>query len=82
MDQGLQPLQLYLRRKLVLAEKLATENQRGGTADGQQQLELQLLSADQLKYTMIVVSTLPMMLAYPFAQKYFVKGVMVGSLKG
>ena len=31
---------------------------------------------------MIVVSTLPMMLAYPFAQKYFVKGVMVGSLKG
>ena len=82
MDQSLQPLQLYLRRKLVLAEKLATENQRGGTADGQQQLELQLLSADQLKYTMIVVSTLPMMLAYPFAQKYFVKGVMVGSLKG
>ena len=38
MDQSLQPLQLYLRRKLVLAEKLATENQRGGTADGQQQL--------------------------------------------
>ena len=82
MDQSLQPLQLYLRRKLVLAEKLATENQRGGTADGQQQLELQLLSADQLKYTMIVVSTLPMMVAYPFAQKYFVKGVMVGALKG
>ncbi|MBQ1367174.1 MAG: carbohydrate ABC transporter permease [Firmicutes bacterium] len=83
IDQSLQPLQLYLRRKLVLAEKLQAENQQGGgTGDGQQQLELQLLSADQLKYTMIVFSTLPMMLAYPFAQKYFVKGVMVGSLKG
>ena len=83
IDQSLQPLQLYLRRKLVLAEKLANESQKGGgTGDGQQQLELQLLSADQLKYTMIVVSTLPMMLADPCAQKYFVKGVMVGSLKG
>ena len=83
IDPSLQPLQLYLRRKLVLAEKLQAENQQGGgTGDGQQQLELQLLSADQLKYTMIVFSTLPMMLAYPFAQKYFVKGVMVGSLKG
>ena len=82
MNPNLQPLQLYLRRKLVLAEKLSNDMQKGGTADGQEQLELQLLSADQLKYTMIVVSTLPMMLAYPFAQKYFVKGVMVGSLKG
>ena len=82
-NPNLQPLQLYLRRKLVLAEKMSNEMNKGGTtADGQQQLELQLLSADQLKYTMIVVSTLPMMLAYPFAQKYFVKGVMVGSLKG
>ena len=40
------------------------------------------LSADQLKYTIIVVSTLPMLIVYPFLQKYFVKGVMVGSLKG
>ena len=43
IDQSLQPLQLYLRRKLVLAEKLQAENQQGGgTGDGQQQLELQL----------------------------------------
>jgi len=41
-----------------------------------------ILSADQLKYTMIVVATLPIMCIYPFLQKYFVKGVMVGSLKG
>lgn len=37
---------------------------------------------DQLKYCIIVISIAPMMLFYPFVQKYFVKGVMVGSLKG
>ena len=38
--------------------------------------------ADLLRYSMIVVASLPMMLAYPFVQKYFVKGVMLGSVKG
>ena len=37
---------------------------------------------DVLKYAIIVVSTLPLMCFYPFAQKHFVKGVMIGSLKG
>ena len=35
-----------------------------------------------LKYALIVISSAPMMLIYPFVQKYFVKGVMIGSLKG
>lgn len=39
-------------------------------------------SADILKMTAIIVSTLPIMCVYPFIQKYFVKGVMVGSVKG
>ena len=38
--------------------------------------------ADVLKYSLIIVSTLPVLCVYPFAQKYFVKGVMIGSLKG
>lgn len=38
--------------------------------------------SDSIKYGMIVVSALPMMVLYPFLQKYFVKGVMIGSLKG
>ena len=39
------------------------------------------LSSNQLKYTVIIVSSLPMLIIYPFFQKYFVKGVMLGSLK-
>ena len=38
--------------------------------------------SDLLKYSLIVVSSAPVMLLYPFAQKYFIKGVMIGSLKG
>jgi putative aldouronate transport system permease protein len=38
--------------------------------------------AEQLKYAVIVVSALPLLLAYPFLQKYFVRGVMIGAVKG
>lgn len=81
-----QPLQLYLRRKLVLMEKASAQmdgsSGQGGTSEGAEAALQMALSADQLRYTIIVVSTLPMLIVYPFLQKYFVKGVMVGSLKG
>lgn len=77
----LQPLQLYLRRMLIMQQRQLTQTQ-GVTSDSSEAQLLQQLSVDQLKYTMIVVATLPIMLVYPFLQKYFVKGVMVGSLKG
>ena len=38
--------------------------------------------ADLLKYSLIVIATLPMMCIYPFVQKFFIKGVMIGSIKG
>ncbi|UKI36288.1 MAG: hypothetical protein L6V93_20640 [Clostridiales bacterium] len=38
--------------------------------------------ANLLKYSLIVVSTIPVMLLYPFIQKHFVTGVMIGSVKG
>jgi ABC-type glycerol-3-phosphate transport system permease component len=37
---------------------------------------------DLLKYSVIVVASVPVMILYPFAQKYFVKGVMIGAIKG
>ncbi len=81
-----QPLQLYLRRMLILQQNAANQmdgsSGQGGTSEGAEEAMLMALSADQLKYTIIVVSTLPMLIVYPFLQKYFVKGVMVGSLKG
>ena len=45
-------------------------------------LAKELRTAEQIKYALIIVSTLPIMLVYPFIQKYFVKGVMVGAIKG
>ena len=38
--------------------------------------------AETMKYSLIFISSLPMLIAYPFVQKYFVKGVMIGSIKG
>ena len=84
-EEPLQPLQLYLRRMLILQSNAAgtsSGGQGGATSDSTEAAMLMQLSAEQLKYTMIVVATLPIMLVYPFMQKYFVKGVMVGSLKG
>lgn len=73
-DPNLQPLQLVLRRILIANESLL------GQATGNLASELRALS-DMMKYAAIVVSTLPIMCLYPFLQKYFNKGVMIGSIK-
>ena len=41
-----------------------------------------MMKVEGMKYGTIIVSTLPMLVIYPFVQKYFVKGIFVGSLKG
>lgn len=78
-DQKLQPLQLYLRRILVQGEVDLTVEL--ATAEEIKAAQENAISSNQLKYTVIVVSSIPMIIAYPFFQKYFVKGVMLGSLK-
>ena len=47
-----------------------------------EQLSQMIGAADVLKYGLIVISTVPILCVYPFIQKYFEKGVMVGSVKG
>lgn len=75
-DANLQPLQLVLRSILV-----QNTPQPGMIADIQSTAEMAKV-AEQLKYATIVVSSLPLFAMYPFFQKYFEKGVMVGSVKG
>ena len=69
-------LQVFLREILI-------KNDYGdmGTGGEASSVEMTLLY-ESLKFAVIVVSTLPMMLFYPFMQRYFVKGVMMGSIKG
>jgi multiple sugar transport system permease protein/putative aldouronate transport system permease protein len=74
-SKELYPLQIYLRQVLVLGDIDAD------LADEEMLLQLQNLR-DVLKYAIIVISTAPLLCAYPFVQKYFVRGVMIGSLKG
>ncbi|MBQ2889806.1 MAG: carbohydrate ABC transporter permease [Clostridia bacterium] len=69
------PLQLFLREILV-NNKVDAAVMDEGIMNAKQGL------ADLLKYSLIVVSTLPIMCIYPFIQKYFVQGVMIGSVKG
>ena len=73
-DADLQPLQLYLRRILI---------ENTGELSGDMAISVdKSLAAMQLKYSIIIVSTLPILCIYPFLQKYFVKGVMIGAVKG
>ena len=74
-NEDLMPLQLVLRRILIANESLL------GAATGTMAQELRQLS-DMMKYGSIVVSTLPIMMLYPFLQKYFNQGVMIGAVKG
>ena len=75
----------YFPLQLVLRELLITNAGMSGTslgeATGIASVETLLLQ-EVTQYAVIVISTLPIIIVYPFAQKYFVKGVMMGSVKG
>jgi putative aldouronate transport system permease protein len=62
------PLQLILREILI-----ANDNETASDSE---------LMSESIKYAAIIVSTLPILCVYPFLQKYFVKGVMIGAVKG
>ena len=70
------PLQILLREVL-----LSTQISADAIVDGDTAAALAGMS-DLLKYSLIVVASAPILCLYPFLQKYFVKGVMIGSLKG
>lgn len=70
------PLQIILRQILIMND---TSNKMFSDIDA---LVRKQGVKDVLKFVLIVVSSLPLLVAYPFVQKYFVKGIMVGSVKG
>ena len=75
-DKDKYPLQIFLRE--ILVQNQFSSDAFTSSIEAVQKEQLQLL----LKYAVIVVSTLPLFAFYPLAQKYFVKGVMIGSVKG
>lgn len=72
------PLQIILRN-IIIANIF--DLQSIGTLDIKSLMERQYIG-ELLKYSLIIVSSVPMLVVYPFIQKYFIKGVMIGSLKG
>lgn len=75
-DNNLYPLQIFLKDVLVSGEFSAEDMMDPETAIALQNMKL------LLKYSLIVVSVVPLFFFYPFVQKYFVKGVTIGSVKG
>lgn len=78
-DTALQPLQVYLRELLMFT---TTMTQNTTLLNNPEALQVMQETATQLKYAAIVVSVLPILCVYPIVQKYFVKGVMIGAVKG
>jgi len=80
-DRNLFPLQLLLKEILVMNDTTATSV---GSAGGVSINSVQGATAyrELVKYCTIVIATVPILMVYPFLQKYFVKGVYVGSIKG
>ena len=70
------PIQMFLRRMLIEEQM---EEMMAGTGAGT--MEADSIS-QTLKYAMIMVSTVPILAVYPFIQRYFVKGIMIGAVKG
>lgn len=67
----------------IILKEILIANQIDPSTVTDPELQLRIAqTADVIKYALIVVSTIPVMIIYPFVQKYFVKGVMIGSIKG
>ena len=75
-EDSMQPLQVFLRRILILAQTAMNVEEGGEWAAAMANREA------LIRYAVIVVSSAPLLIIYPFLQKYFDKGVLIGSVKG
>lgn len=74
------PLQLVLRT--ILVQNSVQQSQSAVSAESVLELQRLRQVAELMKYSLIIISSLPVLIMYPFIQKHFVKGVMIGSVKG
>lgn len=82
-DSSLHPLQLVLRRILIMNENMLQEQLgAGASAEALQDAVYRSQLAYVMKFALVFIASAPMLVLYPFVQKYFVKGMMIGSLKG
>lgn len=78
-DAKLKPLSLVLRDILVTMSESASEDVGAGAESGEDEKRR---AAEVMKYAVIIISTVPVLCLYPFLQKHFAKGVMLGAIKG
>lgn len=83
-DSKLYPLQLVLRNILIQNQMALASLQISKSVKAEELLAItrQAYLAEAMKYSLIFIASAPMLVAYPFVQKHFVKGVLIGSLKG
>ena len=77
-DRKIFPLQLFLR-EILIQEKMSVEMAESVESD---YIAHQQRIAEMVKYSTMIVSALPLLVVYPFLQRFFVQGVMIGSVKG
>lgn len=77
------PLQIILRQILLMNQMLGMDVTTNAAALAMQEQAVEMShQSELLKYSLIVVSSVPLLIAYPFVQKFFMKGVMIGAIKG
>ena len=81
-NKSMYPLQMVLREILVLQDLSSNSTATNVSASTAEMLYSKQQLVQVIKYGVMIVSTLPVIVVYPFLQRYFVKGVMIGSLKG
>jgi putative aldouronate transport system permease protein len=78
-DRGKYPLQMFLREILLSNDMTNMTNEATSTG---QNADVVYMARELVQYATIIIATVPILCVYPFIQKYFVKGVMIGSVKG
>ena len=72
------PLQSVLRTIILSSQAMSEAMEMSGSDD----MSAHLMMVETMKYGVIIVSSVPILCLYPFVQKYFTQGVMIGSIKG